>query len=145
MALKELKKYANRKIYDPEERCYVTIRDVGKMVKNRLQVKVIEAKTGKDITRSILLQVLNDLETESGATLLTDYVLENMIRMYDDPMGKTLALYLDHSLRNFQTQQASLENQFETFMLSNQRVSVKEFTDQIAELWSAYMPGNKAE
>ncbi|MGI9292481.1 MAG: polyhydroxyalkanoate synthesis regulator DNA-binding domain-containing protein, partial [Pseudomonadales bacterium] len=100
MALKELKKYANRKIYDPEERHYVTIRDVCKMVRNHIQVKVIDDKTGKDITRSILLQVLNDLEAESGTTVLTDYVLENMIRMYDDPMSKTFALYLDHSLKN---------------------------------------------
>ena len=143
--MKELKKYANRKIYDPEERCYVTIRDICTMVKSRMQVKVIDAKTGKDITRSILLQVLNDLEAESGATVLTDYVLENMIRMYDDPMGKTLALYLDHSMRNFQKQQQGLENQFETFMLSHQRDSVKAFTDQMEELWSAYMPGKQPD
>jgi polyhydroxyalkanoate synthesis repressor PhaR len=58
--MKVLKKYANRKIYDSSESCYVTMNDIRKMVKEHHCVKVVDSKTGEDITRSTLLQIISD-------------------------------------------------------------------------------------
>lgn len=135
--MKILKKYPNRKIYDSTERRYVTVRDIGEMVKQYEAVQVVDSKTGDDITRSILLQIISDLEDDGKNTLLTNFVLENLIRMYDDQMGGMLAAYLDYSLKSFLDQQGEFKQQFDGYMQTTQQENLADFNKQYMDYWKS--------
>lgn len=141
--MKKLKKYANRKIYDSEDRRYVTIKDIKQMIQNNESIQVYDEKTGNDITRSILIQIISDIEASEEETVLTDYVLQYLIRMYADPMSKPFAMYLDYSLKNFLQQQETINQQLENVLLKNQQKNLEQFTDQIMNSWSDFMGLNK--
>lgn len=137
--MRKLKKYANRKIYDPEGRRYVTIKDIKKMIQDNESIQVTDEKTDNDITRSILIQIISDIEANEEQTVLTDYVLQYLIRMYADPMSKPFATYLDYSLKNFFQQQEAINQQFENALFKNQQKNLEEFTNQIMDNWSDFM------
>jgi len=141
--MRKLKKYANRKIYDSENRCYVTIKDIKDMIQENQSVQVIDEKSGNDITRSVLIQIISDIEASEEETVLTDYVLQYLIRMYADPMSKPFAMYLDYSLKNFLQQQESINQQFETLLFKNQKKDLEKFTQQMMNSWSDFMGLNK--
>lgn len=141
--MRKLKKYANRKIYDPEDRRYVTIKDIKGMIQNNESIQVIDEKAGVDITRSILIQIISDIEASEQETVLTDYVLQYLIRMYADPMKKPFAMYLDYSLKNFLQQQEAINKKFETMLFKNQKKNLEQFTDQMLNSWSEFMGLNK--
>ena len=69
-----LKKYPNRRLYDTEQSQYVTLDDVRKMILGKDPVKVLDSKTGKDLTRSVLLQIIAEQEAEGHEPLLTNRV-----------------------------------------------------------------------
>ena len=138
--MKVLKKYANRKIYDSSERRYVTISDIAEMVKKFEPLQVVDSKSGEDITRSILLQIIGDLEDSAQSTLLTNFLLENIVRMYDDPMGGMLANYLDNSLKSFVEQQAKFRSQFDHQIAAGQEDVMKNFNEQYQDYLKTLYP-----
>ena len=79
----ELKKYPNRRLYDMTESRYVTMEDVRALIVKGESIHVIDGKDGQDITRSILLQILAEQEAEGHESVLTDRVIEQMIRFID--------------------------------------------------------------
>lgn len=105
-----LKKYPNRRIYDTENSCYITLADVRRMVLERKSLQVVDSKTGKDLTRSVLLQVIAEMEAEGHQSLLTNRVLEELIRFYGDKMVGMLGPFLERQVVGFLTQQDRLRN-----------------------------------
>ena len=103
-----LKKYPNRRIYDTENSCYITVADVRRMVVERKRFQVIDSKTGKDLTRSVLLQVIAEMEAEGHESLLTNRVLEELIRFYGDRMVGMLGPFLERQVVGFLAQQDSM-------------------------------------
>ena len=105
-----LKKYPNRRLYDTRTSAYITLSDVKELVLSTEVFKVCDAKTGEDITRSILLQII--LEEESGgAPLFTTDLLAQMIRFYGNSMHGMLGKYLESNLRAFTDFQQKVQEQ----------------------------------
>src|SRR3546814_12067121 len=83
-----IKKYANRRLYDTERSCYITLEDLGAMVREGRDFSVIDAKSGEDITHNVLTQIIMDTETR-GETMLPVNFLRPLHGLYGDKIGRT--------------------------------------------------------
>lgn len=109
-AARIIKKYPNRRLYDTEESRYITLADIRDLVLRKVEFTVIDKKSGADITRSILLQVISEQEQHGDAVMSRDF-LSQVIRSYGNVMPGFVAKYLEQSLRLFMTQQQNLRSQ----------------------------------
>ncbi len=99
-ALRVLKKYPNRRLYDTQTSGYITLADVKQMVMNGEVFEVRDAKTGDEITRSILLQII--LEEESGGLpMLSTQTLAQIVRFYGHTMQGVMGAYLEKNMQTF--------------------------------------------
>ena len=105
-----IKKYPNRRLYDTEESRYITLADVRDLVINNVDFEVIDKKTGDDITRTILLQVISEQEATGDPVMSKDF-LSQVIRAYETVMPGFMARYLEQSLKLFMSQQQFLRGQ----------------------------------
>ena len=105
-----LKKYPNRRLYDTETSSYITLADVKKMVLTGQDFVVRDAKTGDDLTRSILLQIILE-EEAGGAPMFSEQVLANIIRFYGHAMQGMMGSYLEKNLQTFTDIQTRLAEQ----------------------------------
>ncbi len=105
--VRTIKKYPNRRLYDTQSSSYVTLAEIKKMVMTALPVQVLDAKTGEDLTRTILLQII--LEEESaGAPMFSEAVLSNIIRFYGHAMQGHMGSYLENHVQSFMDWQNKL-------------------------------------
>jgi len=94
-----IKKYANRRLYNTETSTYVTLDDLATMVRNDRDFIVFDAKTGDELTHSVLTQIIVEQENrQGGQTLLPIPFLRQLIRFYDDGIGRMVPMYLQFSL-----------------------------------------------
>jgi len=105
-----IKKYPNRRLYDTEESRYITLADVRDLVTNQIDFQVIDKKSGDDITRSILLQVISEQEAHGEPVMSKDF-LSQVIRAYGTAMPGFMGRYLEQSLKMFMSQQQMLRGQ----------------------------------
>ena len=106
-AVRRIKKYPNRRLYDTQTSTYVTLAEVKKHVMEGASLVVRDAKTGEDLTRSILLQII--LEEESaGVPMFSEAVLANIIRFYGHAMQGYMGSYLENHVQSFMDWQAKL-------------------------------------
>ncbi len=108
-------KYANRRLYDSEESRYVTLTDIRRLVRNKIDFIVWDRTSGTDITRAILLQVITELE-RTGDSIMSRKFLSQVIRSYDKVVPEFVAEYLEESMRFFMTQQKYLLKQITRVM-----------------------------
>jgi polyhydroxyalkanoate synthesis repressor PhaR len=104
-----LKKYPNRRLYDTRSSSYITLVDVKKMVMEGEEFEVRDAKTGEDLTRSILLQIILEQET-AGAPIFSTPMLAQLIRFYGHAMQGMMGAYLEKNLQTFVELQTRLAN-----------------------------------
>ena len=105
-----IKKYPNRRLYDTETSTYITLAEVRQLVMKSALFVVLDAKTGDDLTRSILLQII--LEEESGgAPMFTEAVLANIIRFYGNAMQSFMGDYLEKNVQSFMDLQVKMTEQ----------------------------------
>jgi len=110
-----IKKYANRRLYNTETSTYVTLEDLATMVRSDRDFVVYDAKTGDDLTHSVLTQIIVEQENrQGGQTLLPVPFLRQLIRFYDDSIGRMVPGYLQFSLENLAKQQEKFRAQFAT-------------------------------
>jgi polyhydroxyalkanoate synthesis repressor PhaR len=108
-----IKKYANRRLYNTETSTYVTLDDLAAMVRSDRDFVVYDAKTGDDLTHSVLTQIIVDQESRSdGHPLLPTPFLRQLIRFYDDQFGRMVPSYLQFSLENLVKEQEKIRSQF---------------------------------
>jgi polyhydroxyalkanoate synthesis repressor PhaR len=105
-----IKKYANRRLYNTGTSTYVTLEDLAVMVKEGEDFVVYDAKTGEDITRSVLTQIIFEQENK-GQNLLPITFLRQVIRFYGDSMQTLLPRYLEVSIDSFTREQEKLREQ----------------------------------
>ncbi|WP_067658024.1 polyhydroxyalkanoate synthesis repressor PhaR [Ferrimonas marina] len=103
--MKLIKRYPNRRLYDTELKGYITLMDVRGYIKNYEPFSVVDSKTGDEITRAVLLQVLAEMESEGHASVLTDKFLEEIIRLYDSQMTGMAGQWLEQSMVSLLSQQ----------------------------------------
>ncbi len=107
----EIKKYANRRLYNTGTSAYVTLEDLAAMVKNGEDFVVHDAKSGEDITRSVLTQIIFEQENKQGQNLLPITFLRQLIRFYGDSMQMLVPRYLEVSIDSFTREQEKFRQQ----------------------------------
>ena len=128
--LRLIKKYPNRRLYDTKTSSYITLADVKQMVLKQEEFQVVDAKSGEELTRQILLQII--LEEESGSVpMFSSDLLSQMIRSYGGAMQGFMGSYLEKNVEAFQQMQKSLQDQSQRIYGDNSRAS--------QELWSQFM------
>ncbi len=106
-----IKKYANRRLYNTGTSTYVTLEDLAKMVKQGEDFLVFDAKTGDDITRSVLAQIIFEQENKAGQNLLPTTFLRQLIRFYGDSMQMVVPKYLEQSIDMLTREQEKFRKQ----------------------------------
>jgi len=125
-----IKKYPNRRLYDTKTSVYITLADVKKLVMGGEEFQVVDAKTGEDLTRSILLQIILE-EEAAGAPMFSSDVLTQFIRSYGNAMQGMLGAYLERNMQLFGEIQKSMREQSQK--LYGEPTKVNE------ELWKQFM------
>ncbi|MEK8032787.1 polyhydroxyalkanoate synthesis repressor PhaR [Ideonella sp. DXS29W] len=126
-----LKKYPNRRLYDTSASTYITLADVKQMVLDGIEFEVRDAKTGEELTRSILLQIILEEET-GGVPMFTSRMLAQIIRFYGHAMQGMMGSYLEKNLQTFVEMQGRLADQ------ARGLYDPKAFTP---EMWAQFMSG----
>lgn len=103
-----IKKYANRRLYNTATSSYVTLDDLAKMVRKEEEFSVLDARTGDDITQTVLTQIVFEQETAGGHALLSPAFLRRLIACYGDRSQAIAGDFLDHAMRAFTEQRAQI-------------------------------------
>jgi polyhydroxyalkanoate synthesis repressor PhaR len=106
-----IKKYANRRLYNTGTSTYVTLEDLAAMVKGGEDFIVHDAKTGEDITRQVLAQIIFEQENKEGQSMLPIAFLRQLIRFYGDSMQMLVPRYLEVSIDSFTREQEKFRQQ----------------------------------
>lgn len=104
-----IKKYANRRLYNTESSTYITLEHLAEMIRQKREFKVLDAKTGEDITHNVLTQIIMDQEA-SGTTMLPANFLRQLIALYGDSMQSMVPQYLEASMEAFQRNQSQFRD-----------------------------------
>src|SRR5436305_219949 len=107
-----IKKYANRRLYDTESSTYITLARLAAMVREGREFQVVDAKTGEDITRQVLTQIIVDEESRGGATMLPINFLKQLIGLYGGSMQTFVPQYLEAAMDSFQRNQSAVRDAF---------------------------------
>src|SRR6476659_7662384 len=105
-----IKKYANRRLYNTATSAYVTLEHLSKMVKEKVDFVVYDAKTGEDITRPVLTQIIFEEESKGGQTLLPIPFLRQLISFYGDSLQGVVPQYLEMSMSQFARNQEQMRS-----------------------------------
>ncbi len=131
-----IKKYPNRRLYDTHESCYITLADVKNLVLGKIDFVVIDKKSGDDITRPILLQVISEQEQQGEAIMSRDF-LSQVIRSYGKSVPGFLAKYLEQSMKLILTQQQNLRGQVRRVVGVDPVVAVADLAQKNFNRWKA--------
>ncbi len=125
-----IKKYPNRRLYDTRTSTYITLADVKELVLKHEEFRVVDAKTGDDLTRSILLQIILE-EEAGGAPMFTSDLLAQMIRFYGNAMQGMMGKYLENNITAFTDMQKKLQDQAKHLYGDNTAMS--------KDLWAQFL------
>jgi polyhydroxyalkanoate synthesis repressor PhaR len=107
-----IKKYANRRLYDTESSTYITLDRLAEMVREGREFEVVDAKSGDDITRQVLTQIIVDEESRGGTTMLPLNFLKQLIGLYGNSMQTFVPQYLEAAMDSFQRNQSAVRDAF---------------------------------
>ena len=129
-----IKKYANRRLYDAADSRHVTLEDLRKLIVQGEKIKVVDDKSGEDLTRAILLQIIADQE-QFGQPILSTPTLESIIRFYGDAMQGFMGRYLEQAVASFVAQQQALQTQISKMVSGTPLASMAEFAQANFAMW----------
>ncbi|MEJ2458815.1 MAG: polyhydroxyalkanoate synthesis repressor PhaR [Novosphingobium sp.] len=136
-----IKKYANRRLYNTRSSSYITLDHLAKMTREGINYKVLDAKSGSDITHTILTQIIMEEET-NGEQMLPVNFLRELISMYGNSMQTLIPHYLEASMENFRANQSKLAKAFEDSLGNNPLAKLAEQNMAMFRAASAaFMPG----
>ena len=138
-----IKKYANRRLYNTGTSSYITLDDLAAMTREDVDFQVVDAKTGDDITHSILTQIIMD-EESGGANMLPVSFLRDLISMYGNSMQAMMPSYLEASMENFRKNREKLHEAFREGMANNPFAKIAETNMAVMKaMGEALIPGGK--
>jgi polyhydroxyalkanoate synthesis repressor PhaR len=135
-----IKKYPNRRLYDTELSKYVTLVDLRKLIHDEVEFKVMDSRSGEDITRSILIQIITEQEAGDEALFSTD-MLTDIIRYYDAAVHDVFHSYLDQSMRAFTEQQQFIQESMEGLVGTRAVKDMADLAQHNVELWMDMQKG----
>lgn len=132
-----IKKYPNRRLYDTEISSYITIEDVRQLIVDGEEFEVVDAKSGADLTRQVLLQIISEHEQE-GTPILSTELLSQIIRFYGDSMQGFMGTYLDRSMQTFLEQQDQFRKQMGGLLDQTPWALMNKLTERNMEMWQEF-------
>ncbi|KFN50084.1 polyhydroxyalkanoate synthesis repressor PhaR [Arenimonas composti] len=137
-----IKKYPNRRLYDTEISSYITLEDVRQLILEREEFVVRDARSGADLTRQVLMQIIADHE-EHGQPIFTTELLTQVIRFRGDSLQGAMASFLERSLQFFLEQQQGLRSQLGAIVGQAQTpwALLNQLAERNFELWRSFQQG----
>ena len=140
--LRIIKKYPNRRLYDTEISSYVTLEDVRQLIVEGEGFEVRDARTGADLTRSVLLQILAEHE-DIGQPIFSTQLLTTVIRFYGDSLQGIIGSYLERSIQLFSEQQQQLRGTLGTVVQAPWSL-LNQIAEKNLEIWKGVQQGIKS-
>ena len=138
-----IKKYANRRLYNTGTSSYITLEDLATMTREGVDFVVVDAKSGEDITHSILTQIIME-EESSGSQMLPVSFLRDLISMYGNSMQALMPSYLEASMANFRKNREQLQTAFRDGLANNPLAKIAETNIAMMKaMGEALIPGAK--
>lgn len=135
-----IKKYPNRRLYDTEISSYITLEDVRQLICDGEKFEVIDAKSGEDLTRTVLLQIIAEHE-ERGQPIFSTELLTQIIRFYGDALQGFMGNYLERSMQLFLEQQSQFRSQLSNLMGQTPWSMLNQLTERNLDLWKDFQQG----
>ncbi|HST44609.1 MAG TPA: polyhydroxyalkanoate synthesis repressor PhaR, partial [Luteimonas sp.] len=132
-----IKKYPNRRLYDTEISSYITIEDVRQLIVDGEAFEVRDAKSGDDLTRQVLLQIITEHE-QDGQPMLSTQLLSQIIRFYGDSLQGFMGSYLDRSMQTFLEQQQQFRQQMGNVLGQTPWTMMNQLTERNLDLWREF-------
>jgi polyhydroxyalkanoate synthesis repressor PhaR len=129
-----IKKYPNRRLYDTGESCYIKLVEVKQMIEQGIPIKVIDSQSGEDITRTILLQIILEQESNKEPLFSTEN-LEKFIRYYGENSREGFTYFMGKNLQFFEEQQEKMQQQLKEVMDYNPVDFWSDSTKSNLDLW----------
>ncbi|SHE55890.1 polyhydroxyalkanoate synthesis repressor PhaR [Modicisalibacter ilicicola DSM 19980] len=142
--MRVIRKYANRRLYDTQQSRYVTLEDLRRLILDEEPFRVEDAKTGEDLTRTILLSIIIEQEQADGeAEVFSNDLLQQLIRVYAMAQPLPLARYLEQGTQLMLEQQKRLQDQWQQAMRNSPMELMREMTEENMRFWQKTI--NKAQ
>lgn len=135
-----IKKYPNRRLYDTEISSYITLEEVRQLVVDGEEFEVRDAKSGENLTRSVLLQIISEHE-DRGQPMFTTQLLSQVIRFYGDSLQGFMGSYLEKSLQVFLDQQQQFRSQLNNIMGRTPWSMLNDMTERNMDVWKSVQQG----
>jgi len=139
-ATRIIKKYPNRRLYDTEISSYITLEDVRQLIVEGEEFEVRDAKTGDDLTRTVLLQIIAEHE-EHGQPILSTQLLSQIIRFYGDSLQGFMGNYLERSMQMFLEQQGQFRTQLSSLLGQTPWSMLNQLTERNMDIWKQLQKG----
>ena len=136
-AIRIIKKYPIRRLYDTEISSYITIEDVRQLIVDGETFEVRDAKSGEDLTRQVLLQIITEHE-QDGQPMLSTQLLSQLIRFYGDSLQGFMGNYLERSMQVFLEQQQQFRQQMGGLIGQTPWTMLNQLTERNMELWKDF-------
>jgi len=131
-----IKKYPNRRLYDTSRSQYVNLEYIKTLIAEHQDFMVVDSKTEDDITKSLLLQIISESESNDSQSLLTNSLLKQLIRYYDTDMEDYVRQYLEQSLLHFIEQHDQMQGVMKNMLDANPFNVFNKVIEQNMELWN---------
>lgn len=135
-----IKKYPNRRLYDTEISSYITLEDVRQLIVDGEEVEVRDAKSGEDLSRSVLLQIISEHE-EKGTPMFSTQLLSQVIRFYGDSLQGFMGSYLERSMQLFLDQQHQFRSQLNNLLGKTPWSMMNQLTERNLDMWKSFQEG----
>jgi polyhydroxyalkanoate synthesis repressor PhaR len=139
-ASRVIKKYPNRRLYDTEISSYITLEDVRQLIVDNEEFEVRDAKTGEDLTRTVLLQIISEHE-ERGQPMFSTQLLSQIIRFYGDSLQGFMGNYLERSMQMFLDQQGQFRTQLSSLLGQTPWAMLNQLTERNMDMWKQLQKG----
>ena len=136
-SIRIIKKYPNRRLYDTEISSYITIEDVRQLIVDGEDFEVRDAKSGEDLTRQVLLQIIAEHESD-GEPVLSTQLLSQIIRFYGDSLQGFMGNYLERSMQLFLDQQQQFRTQIGGLLGQTPWAMMNQLTERNLQMWKEF-------
>ena len=135
----QIKKYPNRRLYDTTQSKYINVDYILELIKKHEDFEIVDSKSGEDHTKSILMQIISEQESDDQQSLLTNSVLKQLIRYYDTDMQPFLRSYLEQSLAGFLDQQETMQQMMKKTTSASPAAMFGKMMEQNMKMWGMGM------
>ena len=136
-----IRKYPNRRLYDTSKSQYVNLETIKELVMQHKEFQVVDSKSGDDLTKSILLQIITEQEGNDQQSLLTQSVLKQLIRFYGSDIQVYMRQYIEQSIAFFLERHETMQGMMQDFMDNSPMAIFSQYMDKNLSFWKSFTQG----